>query len=108
MFDKNSYFTETVLKKTFVMCKPNVIQSCIGCAISWQPGCDVTQTKKKKGKGENKTAVVVKTNSFFNFFETVSEKVQEGLKPGGGDSDSDGSYKVDPIAEKMNADFEMG
>ena len=49
-FEKNSYFKETTLKKTFNMSQQNVIDGCVGTPITWLPGCDVTHTKKKKGK----------------------------------------------------------
>lgn len=75
-FEKNSYFKGTELSKSFVMGKQNVIEKCIGTKIEWEAGCDPTVTKKKKkvkgkdGKKTNKN-VTVKTDSFFNFFETI-------------------------------------
>lgn len=35
VFEKNSYFVETELKKTFVMAKNHVIEKCLGSAINW-------------------------------------------------------------------------
>lgn len=71
VFEKNSYFKETELKKCFRMSQPNVIEGCDGTEISWNAGCDVTHEKKKKGKGKNKKTVTVKIDSFFNFFESI-------------------------------------
>ena len=102
-FEKNSYFKETELKKSFVMCKQNVIEKCIGTPITWMPGCDVTKTKKKKGKGKKKTMVTVKCESFFNFFETV-EAEQKPKKPADDDEDEEG----DEDAEQMDEDFDLG
>ncbi len=53
------------------MCKENIIEKCVGSKITWMPGCDVTRTKKTKGKGKKKVTVTVKSESFFNFFETI-------------------------------------
>lgn len=56
IFEKNSYFKNLALKKSFVMGKSNVIEKCIGCKIEWNPGCDPTHAKKKKKKkGKNVT-----------------------------------------------------
>ena len=35
VFEQNSYFTGTEVKKTFVMTKPNVVEKCIGTEIVW-------------------------------------------------------------------------
>lgn len=59
-FEKNAYFKETTLKKSFNMSQQNVIDGCVGTPITWLPGCDVTHAKKKKGKGNKKKMVVVK------------------------------------------------
>lgn len=102
-FEKNSYFKETQLKKSFVMCKQNVIEKCIGTEITWMPGCDVTKTKKKKGKGKKKVNVTVKCESFFNFFETVATEKKPEKAPTG-DSDEE----PDEEAEQMDEDFDLG
>jgi nucleosome assembly protein 1-like 1 len=102
-FEKNSYFKETELKKSFIMCKQNVIEKCIGTPITWMPGCDVTKTKKKKGKGKKKTMVTVKCESFFNFFETV-ETEQKPKKPADDDDEEEGGEE----AEQMDEDFDLG
>ena len=94
-FEKNSYFKETTLKKTFNMSQQNVIDSCVGTPITWLPNCDVTHAKKKKGKGAKKKTVVVKCDSFFNFFESIDAKKNE--KKDKGDSDDDD--KEDELAD---------
>ena len=106
MFAANSYFTELALKKSFVMCKQNVIEKCIGTPISWQPGCDTTHAKKKKGKGKNKQTVLVKCPSFFNFFETV--QTEKEVTPGGEEAQKGQEDSEDTQAEQMEADFDMG
>ena len=75
VFEANSYFAGTELKKQFVMARPNVVEKCIGTNIAWAQGCDPTKEKKKKkvksgGKAKTVTTTV-KADSFFNFFETV-------------------------------------
>ena len=74
-FEKNDYFTNQSLKKTFVMTKQNVIEKCEGTEIAWKDGKDVTVKKikkKSKKKGQNKTITkTVQQESFFNFFKTI-------------------------------------
>lgn len=74
-FEKNDYFSNEVLKKSFVMTKANVIEKCEGTEIQWKEGKDVTKKKiKKKSKKKGKSTTVTKTvdcESFFNFFKTV-------------------------------------
>jgi len=102
-FEKNSYFKETTLKKSFSMSQQNVIEKCDGTSITWTPGSDVTHTKKKKGKGKNKKTVTVKCESFFNFFATIDvQSVQTNKQH----DDEDDEH--DEEAEQMDADFELG
>jgi nucleosome assembly protein 1-like 1 len=54
-FEKNDYFTNEFLKKTFIMSKQNVIEKCDGSEILWKEGRDVTMKKIKK-KSKNKKA----------------------------------------------------
>ena len=74
-FDKNSYFSETVLKKTVLMKNAHEVDKVVGCVISWSAGSDVTKTKKTKGKGKKKTSKVTRAHSFFNFFESHDSAV---------------------------------
>ncbi len=54
-FEKNDYFSNTELKKSFTMSKQNVIEKCEGSIIDWKDGKDVTKKKIKK-KSKNKKA----------------------------------------------------
>jgi len=48
-FEKNDYFKNTQLKKSFVMTKnQNMIEKCEGTEIEWKDGKNVTQKKIKK------------------------------------------------------------
>jgi len=107
VFESNSYFTGTELKKQFVMTKPNVVEKCIGTTIEWAAGADVTKEKKKKkvksgGKTKNVTKTV-KCDSFFNFFETV-----EASEVGKETEDDDEDDEENKIGEQMDHDFDMG
>jgi hypothetical protein len=45
VFETNSYFTGTELKKEFTMTKPNVVEKCVGTNIEWAVGCDPSKEK---------------------------------------------------------------
>ena len=76
-FEPNDYFSNTSLKKSFVMTKNNVIEKCQGTTIDWKDGKNVTKkTVKKKQKnkgaaGKKTVTKVVDQESFFNFFKTI-------------------------------------
>lgn len=59
-FEKNDYFSNENLKKTFVMTKQNIIEKCDGTEISWKDGKDVTKKKVKK-KSKNKKNAQART-----------------------------------------------
>lgn len=109
VFESNSYFSGTELKKSFVMTKPNVVEKCQGTTIQWAAGCDPTKEKKKKkvkqGGKQKTVTTTVKCDSFFNFFETV-EAAELGKKKPSGDSDSE--EDENKIGEQMDHDFDMG
>jgi nucleosome assembly protein 1-like 1 len=72
-FEKNDYFTNEELKKTFVMTKQNVIEKCEGTDIAWKDGKDITKAKKsKKKKGKKAVVKIIDCESFFNFFKTIT------------------------------------
>ena len=97
-FEKNSYFSETILKKSFFMKTQHMVDRSVGTTISWTAGSDVTKTKKKKGKGKKKVNVVVKCESFFNFFETIEpSKDNNKIKKVADDDDSE--EEIDSEAE---------
>merc|ERR1719462_1032777 len=85
-FSPNEYFTNTALTKTYRMkSEPDKddpfsfdgpdIFACTGCQIDWKKGKNITQKqvkKKQKHKGRGQTRIItkmVKTDSFFNFFD---------------------------------------
>merc|ERR1719204_2141369 len=85
-FSPNDYFTNTALTKTYRMkSEPDKddpfsfdgpdIFACTGCKIDWKKGQNITEKqvkKKQKHKGRGQTRIItkmVKTDSFFNFFD---------------------------------------
>merc|ERR1712168_941607 len=85
-FSPNDFFTNTALTKTYRMKSeqdkddpfsfdgPDIF-ACTGCQIDWKKGKNITQKqvkKKQKHKGRGQTRIItkmVKTDSFFNFFD---------------------------------------
>ena len=110
VFEPNSYFAGTELRKQFVMARPNVVEKCIGTNIAWAQGCDPTKEKKKKkvkSGGKTKTVTTtVKAESFFNFFETV--EAAEGPKKPQAGADDDSDDEENKIGQQMDHDFDMG
>jgi len=112
-FDKNDFFTNTVLTKTYEMkCEPQEddpftfegpeIFKCTGCVVDWQKGKNLTvkQVKKKqkhKSKGSVRTITKqVKADSFFNFFDPPAVP-------------DDPNAEVDEDTQALlTADFEIG
>lgn len=116
-FEKNDYFTDLVLKKSFTMSKQNVIEKCEGTEISWKEGRDVTKKKIKKKSKSKKAAQktvtkIVEQESFFNFFKTLEMPDEATLmkeKDGGAkDNEKDEEDKEKDIGEKMDIDFDLG
>jgi nucleosome assembly protein 1-like 1 len=111
-FEKNDYFTNDILKKSFVMTKQNVIEKCDGTEITWKDGKDVTKKKiKKKSKNKktgNKTVTkTVECESFFNFFKTITmpdEKELEAKEKAAGAEDEEEK----DVGELMDMDFDIG
>lgn len=109
-FENNDYFSNTELKKRFVMSKQNIIEKCEGTEINWKAGKDVTKKKVKKNKkkknakggaGETKT---VDAESFFNFFKTLNMPDEEQLKKG----EAHAEEEEKDIGEKMDIDYDLG
>merc|ERR1712136_485937 len=85
-FSPNDFFTNTALTKIYRMKSepdkddpfsfdgPDIFH-CTGCKIDWKKGKNITQKqvkKKQKHKGRGQTRIItkmVKTDSFFNFFD---------------------------------------
>ena len=109
-FEKNDYFTNSTLSKTFVMTKQNVIEKCEGTVISWNDGKNVTVKnikKKSKKKGQNKTVTkTVELDSFFNFFKTIVMPDEKELEKQ--DAEKDGEEEEKDVGELMDADFDIG
>lgn len=59
-FEPNDYFTDTVLKKKYVVPKENVIEKIEGTTINWKEGKNITEKKVKK-KSKNKKGKTTKT-----------------------------------------------
>lgn len=111
-FEKNDYFSNETLKKSFVLTKQNVIEKCEGTEIAWKDGKDVTKKKikkKSKKKGAKTVTKTVDQESFFNFFKTIAMPDEKELDTGkGGDDDKDPEDEEKDVGELMDADFDIG
>lgn len=60
-FEKNDYFNNSILKKSYVMSRQNVIERCEGTTIEWKEGKNITEkkVKKKNKKGKKTEAKIV-------------------------------------------------
>lgn len=117
IFEKNDYFKNDKLKKSFVMTKnQNMIEKCEGTEIDWKDGKNVTQKKikkkqkPKKGQPGKTITKTVEQESFFNFFKTremPDEDELSGAKPPKEkEEDEEGEPEKD-AAELMDEDFEL-
>ncbi|KJH48894.1 nucleosome assembly protein [Dictyocaulus viviparus] len=116
-FSPNEFFTNTVLKKQYFLeikpdpedpfsfDGPSVVRA-IGDTIDWKEGKNITKkvVKKKLKKGSNAGncaiwLVMVKADSFFNFFDTIVPPSEDHKNE---DDEEDDSHEV------MRADFEVG
>lgn len=106
-FEKNDYFTNTELKKTYKMTKQNIIERCEGTVIVWKEGKNITEKKvKKKSKNKKNAAArtvtkTVEQESFFNYFKTIDMPDEKDLK-----EEQDEEEKT--LGDKMDEDFDMG
>lgn len=115
-FEKNEYFKNAQLKKSFVLTRQNIIEKCEGTEIDWIDGKDVTKKKikkkqkAKKGQPGKTITKVVEQESFFNFFKTIvmpdEKELAEGKPPKEDEDDEEGGEK--DVAEQMDEDFDMG
>ena len=104
-FEKNDYFSNEVLKKSFVMSRDNVIERCEGTEISWKDGKDVTKKKvkkKSKKKGAKAVTKTVEQESFFNFFKTIEMPDEKKLE-----SKEEAEDEKD-AGTLMDEDFDVG
>jgi nucleosome assembly protein 1-like 1 len=107
-FEKNDYFSDEVLKKTFVMSRQNVIEKCEGSEIQWKDGKDITkkkvkkkQNKKKNTSGAKTVTKTVEQESFFNFFKTHVMPEEKDLVNINEEEEKE-------LGEKMDEDFDLG
>lgn len=111
-FEKNEYFTNTELKKTYKMTRQNIIEKCEGTVINWKDGKNVTEKKVKKKQKNKKTAqnrTITKTveqESFFNFFKTIEMPSEEELQKQ--DDKEEDIDEGNDIGTKMDEDFDLG
>jgi hypothetical protein len=70
-FSPNSYFEGTVIRKQLFMKTKGVLDKTTSTPITWKASCNPTVMKKKKKRGGKKVNVEVKTDSFFNIFNTL-------------------------------------
>jgi nucleosome assembly protein 1-like 1 len=101
-FEKNDYFNNTTLKKSFIMSKQNIIERCEGTEIAWKDGKDVTKKKiKKKNKKKQTITKTVEYESFFNFFKTVTMPDEKDVEKLAEEEEKD-------LGDKMDEDFDLG
>lgn len=72
-FEKNDYFEQLILTKSYTFNKDGSVKSAVGTEITWasqdtNPTVKKKQVKVKKGKSVTKKTSYEKVESFFNFF----------------------------------------
>ena len=72
-----------------------VLDKTTSTPINWKPNCNPTITKKKKKRGGKKVNVEVKTESFFNIFNTLDPDLETEKKKGQDKKDDDGEDEAD-------------
>ena len=53
-FENNDFFNNSVLKKTYVIPKENVIEKIVASEIQWKDGKNITEKKVKKKNKKGK------------------------------------------------------
>ena len=108
-FDKNEFFTNTKLTKTYFMADGDddpVLEKAEGTQIDWAAGKNVTvKIKKKKQRNKNGkgTRTVTKTEpcpSFFNFFNPPKIPGPEDLEMQ--------EEELETRQQELEADYDMG
>jgi len=125
-FDKNDFFTNEVLTKTYrLKVKPDKeallayegpeIVQCTGCDVNWKNAeKNVTQKivkKKQKNKKTGQTRSITQTmpqDSFFNFFGSIENKVENMRKILAEQNDEMEEDEFDQQAAMLEADYEIG
>jgi len=83
-FAPNDYFENESLSVKFFMAGDNEPLKTEGTEIQWKEGKNITKKtveKKQKNKKTGKTRTITKevdSESFFNFFKSVTPKAEEG------------------------------
>ena len=104
-FESNDFFTDTVLKKNFVVPKEHVIEKIVGTEIQWKEGKNITEKKvKKKSKNKKgKSTKTVEQESFFNFFKSLTmPELSKEL------DDEEKEEELREIGDKMDEDLDIG
>jgi nucleosome assembly protein 1-like 1 len=97
-FTENSFITNQVLVKKYILNDDDEVKSAVGTDIKWK-GTNLTQkVKKTKKKGKNKKVgtKVEEIPSFFLFFKSIDENDME-------DDDDE-----DELADNLEDDYEIG
>ena len=112
-FSPNSYFEGTVIRKSLFMKTKSILDKTSSTEIKWKPNCNPTMMKKKKKRQGKKVNVEVKTDSFFNFFNTIDpeaedekEKEKKPEKEKKGDGEEDFEDEEDEITQKLQEDMD--
>jgi len=106
-FGQNSYFTNTVLEKSFIWNSERDLAKTVGTKINWKEGKDVTKQtvtkrqKNKKTKQVRTVTEVVANESFFNFFEDRDIPTGDQLE----EMDED---DVETLETTVKLEFEAG
>ncbi|TDL19283.1 nucleosome assembly protein [Rickenella mellea] len=115
VFEKNEYFENDVLEKTYIY-QPEVGYSgdflydhAVGTKIKWKEQNDLTkeyELKKQRNKNTNRTRLVRKAHpadSFFNFFNPPVMPSDEDIEAGDIPED-----EVEAIEERLELDYQIG
>ncbi|KAH9475768.1 Nucleosome assembly protein 1 [Psilocybe cubensis] len=114
-FEKNDYFTNEVLEKTYLYQEEVgysgdfVYDRALGTNIKWKEDKDLTkefEIKKQRNKNTNRTRLVRKarpTESFFNFFSPPVPPTEEAIENGDYEDD-----ELQELEEKLEEDYQIG
>jgi len=108
-FEKNDYFKNASLRKSYFMNRHITIEKCVGTEIEWKEGKDVTKKKikkkqkAKKGQPGKTITKTVEQESFFNFFKSIEKPEEAELagdkKPEADDEEGEEKEDIDELME---------
>ncbi|KAJ6526822.1 hypothetical protein B0H19DRAFT_1243508 [Mycena capillaripes] len=113
--DKNPFFTNTTLSKTYIYQEEVgysgdfVYDRSVGSDIAWKEEKDLTrewEIKKQRNKNTNRTRLIRKshpTASFFNFFAPPVMPSDEAIEAGEVDPE-----ELEEIEERLEVDYQVG